>query len=222
MKANKLSAKDVAYDYIKQRIITGEYQPKEKIDDVLIAKELGISKMPIREAIQVLVTQNFLKSTPKIGTTVTEINIEDVYRLYEPLALIQGLAAKNACLSIKKENIEDLEEINNAIKLAAEKNDFLSIMKLDKEFHNYIVDLADNPYIKNFSDDLLMQVQRIDFLILNSTISFPNSYEYHLEIIQAFRDKDDIKAGKLTEENWLNTIPDVNVKSLSRLVHALK
>ncbi|MEG0284251.1 MAG: GntR family transcriptional regulator [Erysipelotrichales bacterium] len=218
----KKSAKDLAYDYIRERVISGEYKPKQKIDDVQIAKELGISKMPIREAIQFLVSKNFLVSTPKAGTTVTEINIDDIYNLYEPLALIQGLASRIACLSIKEDNIKDLEEINEKMRIAIEGNNFLEMMNVDKEFHNYIIDLTGNPYIKNFSDDLLMQVQRIEVLIFNSDMSYPKSHLKHAQIIDAFRDRDDELAGRITEDHWLNTIPEINVKSLTRLVHALK
>ncbi|MDF9867771.1 DNA-binding GntR family transcriptional regulator [Bacilli bacterium PM5-3] len=218
----KKSAKDLAYDYIKERIISGEYAPKEKIDDVRIAKELNISKTPIREAIQVLVSQNFLNSTPKIGTTVTEIDIKDIYQLYEPLATIQGLAARIACLSIKKENIEYLVDINERIANAIRRDDFLSAMELDKEFHNYILKIADNPYITSFSNDLIMQVQRIEFMFLTTITSFSKSIDEHNDLIKALQNKDEEQAEKMMENNWLTTIPDVNIKSLSRLMNSLK
>lgn len=222
MSLNKKSAKELAYEYIKERIISGEYAPKEKIDDVKIAKELNISKMPIREAIQVLVAQNFLHSTPKLGTTVTEIDIKDIYQLYEPLATIQGLAAKIACLSIRQENIKDLIEINQKMEQAVEDDDFLKAMRLDKEFHNYILQIADNPYIMSFSNDLIMQVQRIEYMFLTTLTSFSNSTEEHNKIIEALKNKDENMAGKVMENNWLTTIPDINIKSLSRLVNSLK
>ena len=135
----KKSAKEVAYEYIKARIISGEYAPNEKIDDVAISTELNISKMPIREAIQILVSQNFLKTAPKIGTIVNEITIHDMYQIYEPLANIQGLAARIACISIKDKDIIELININNKLKKAFLDDDFDKAMKYDKEFHNYIL-----------------------------------------------------------------------------------
>ncbi|MDL2211514.1 GntR family transcriptional regulator [Erysipelotrichaceae bacterium OttesenSCG-928-M19] len=222
MSIQKKTAKEQAYEYIKERIISGEYAPKDKIDDIKIAKELGISKMPIREAIQILVSQNFLISTPKIGTTVTEIDIKDIYQLYEPLATIQGLAAKIACLSIRNEDVKDLIEINNKMIKAIEDDDFLMAMKYDKEFHNHILKIADNPYILSFSNDLMMQVQRIEYMFLTTNTSFSKSYDEHDKIIEAFKNKDENAVGKLMENNWLTTIPDVNIKSLSRLVNSLK
>ena len=222
MSQAKKSAKDLAYEYIRERIISGEYAPKEKIDDVKIAKELNISKMPIREAIQVLVAQNFLNSTPKLGTTVTEIDIKDIYQLYEPLATIQGLAARIACLSIRKENIDALLEINGRMAQAIAKDDFLTAMKIDKEFHNCVLEIAGNPYITSFSNDLIMQVQRIEYMFLTTTTSFAVSVEEHNNLIDALKAKDEAKAGQLMENNWLTTIPDVNIKSLSRLINSLK
>ena len=218
----KKSAKELAYEYIRERIISGEYAPKEKIDDIKIAKDLNISKMPIREAIQVLVAQNFLNSTPKLGTTVTEIDIKDIYQLYEPLATIQGLAARIACLSIRHDQIDELQEINDRMAVAIKKDDFLEAMKIDKEFHNCILSIAGNPYITSFSNDLIMQVQRIEYMFLTTTTSFAVSVGEHQEIIDALKQKDEQQAGLLMENNWLTTIPDVNIKSLSRLMNSLK
>lgn len=222
MKPKKQNAKDLAYEYISSRIINGEYSANEKIDDSIIAKELNISKTPIRDAIQLLVSQNFLKSSSKVGTIVTEVNIDNIHQLYEPLAKLQGIAAKSACLAAKKSDIDNLKEINMQLSQAIKDKDNFKIMSLDKEFHNYIMVLANNPYILRFSDELLMQIQRIEYLFLDNIISIPNSVNEHEELIKAFRKKDDNLAEQLMEYNWLNTIPDVNIKTLSRLINALK
>lgn len=222
MRAKKQNSKDLAYEYIRSRIINGEYAANEKIDDALIAEELNISKTPIRDAIQILVSQNFLKSSSKVGTTVTEVNIDNIYQLYEPLAKLQGIAAKSACLAAKKSDIEHLKDINNKLGEAIEQKDNIRIMSLDKEFHGYILQLANNPFITRFSDELLMQIQRIEYLFLDNIISIPNSVKEHEDLIKAFKKKDDALCEKLMEDNWLNTIPDMNIKTLSRLISALK
>lgn len=218
----KKSAKEVAYEYIKERIINGEYAPNDKIDDVAIASKLEISKMPIREAIQILVSQNFLKTAPKIGTIVKEITIEDMYQIYEPLANIQGLAARIACISIKDKDIIELVNINNKLKNAFLSDDFTKAMRYDKEFHNYILRVADNPYIINFCEELYTHVQRIEYKYLTTITSFSKTPEQHSKIIEAFKNKDEELAQKLMEDNWLTTIPDLNIRSLSKLVNTLK
>lgn len=218
----KKSAKEVAYEYIKARIISGEYAPNEKIDDVAISTELNISKMPIREAIQILVSQNFLKTAPKIGTIVNEITIHDMYQIYEPLANIQGLAARIACISIKDKDIIELININNKLKKAFLDDDFDKAMKYDKEFHNYILKIADNPYIINFCEELYTHVQRIEYKYLTTITSFSKTVKQHADIIDAFKNRDEELAQRLMEDNWLTTIPDLNIRSLSKLINKLK
>ncbi len=216
------SAKEIAYEYIKDRIIRGEYAPNEKIDDIAISKELNISKMPIREAIQILVSQNFLKTAPKLGTIVTEITIKDIYQIYEPLANIQGLAARMACMLIKDKDIIELININNKLKNAVDDDDFIKAMKYDKDFHNYILKIVDNPYINNFCDELFTHVQRIEYMCQTTVTSFSTTHLEHSKIVDAFKNRDEELAYKLMEDNWLTTIPDINIRSLSKLVNSLK
>lgn len=216
------SAKEIAYEYIKDRIIRGEYASNEKIDDLAIAEELKISKMPIREAIQILVSQNFLKTAPKIGTIVTEVTIKDIYQIYEPLANIQALAARIACTIIKDKDIIELININNKLKNAVEDDDFIKAMKYDKDFHNYILKIVNNPYIINFCDELFTHVQRIEYMYLTTITSFSKTPLEHAKLIDAFKNCDEELAYKLMEDNWLTTIPNINIRSLSKLVNSLK
>lgn len=222
MSINKKRAKDIAYEYIRDRIISGEYLPNEKIDDVKIANELNMSKTPIREAIQVLVSQNFLTSTPKLGTNVTSIKIKDISLIYEPLANIQALAARIACSRINKEDIKQLRDMNKEIADAIKNDNFLLAMKLDKNFHNYILDIADNPYLKNFSDELIMQIQRLEYLLLTTFTSFEKTVNEHELLIDALEEKNEKQAIICMENNWLTTIPNINIRALSKLINSLK
>lgn len=222
MLLHKKTAKEIAYDYIKDRIISGEYKPNYKIDDIKIATELGVSKMPIREAIQVLVSQNFLTSTPKVGTTVTELKIKDIYQIYEPLAVIQGLAARNACLLVNQRDIKVLKQINEELAQAIKDDNYAKAMNLDKEFHEYFLVIANNPYITNFCNELLMQIQRLESIFLSTFTSFQNSVAEHNLIIEALENRDEEKASKNMENNWLTSIPNINIRSLSRLVNAIE
>lgn len=77
------SLKDVAVDYLTQKIMTGEYKPNEKINEVQISKELGISRAPIREGIKELSSQGLVNQIPRKGTYVVELTEKDVKEIYE-------------------------------------------------------------------------------------------------------------------------------------------
>ncbi|MEG0686103.1 MAG: GntR family transcriptional regulator, partial [Erysipelotrichales bacterium] len=210
----KKSAKQIAYDYISDKIIKGEYKANQKINDLEISKELGISKTPIREAIQLLEMENFLITMPKVGTIVTEIKIDDIFQLFEPLALIQGHACRSVCLIAKEEDIEKLYDLSYKILDAVENNDYNRIIELDEEFHDFILDLGNNPYIKKISNELLMQIKRIEYLFLDSTLINAKTYEIHLDITKAIEKKDQDLAEALMKENWLNSISGIDVSLL--------
>lgn len=218
----KKKSKDLAYEYISTRIISGEYAANEKIDDIQIAMQLGISKTPIRDAIQLLVAQNFLKSSSKVGTTVIEFNIDSVHQIYEPLAKINGIAAKNACLLAKKNDIENLKYIVTDIRSALEHKDTKQLIILDKQFHDYILKIADNPYIIRFNNELAMQARRIEYVFKDSIIPLSDKIEHYNNILKAFRRKDSCLCESTVEEKILNTIPDLNFAMLAKLSAAIK
>src|SRR6056297_337876 len=77
------SLKDVAVNYLTEKILTGEYKPNEKINEVQVANELGISRAPIREGIKELSSQGLVKQIPRKGTYVVELTEKDIKEIYQ-------------------------------------------------------------------------------------------------------------------------------------------
>jgi DNA-binding GntR family transcriptional regulator len=90
------SAKESAFNQLQQWIIDGTLLPGEKLNDNEIAKALGISRTPVRESLQLLEVQGFVKMYPGKATQVTEVEKESINDLLPPLAVLQALAAELA------------------------------------------------------------------------------------------------------------------------------
>ncbi|MBU8880947.1 GntR family transcriptional regulator [Bacillus sp. FJAT-29790] len=200
----RMSAKKRAFSQILEWIIDGTLHPKEKLNDADLAQALGVSRTPIREALQLLNFQGFVEMYPGVGTQVTSIKKEDISKILPPLGALQALAAELATPIISQETIDSLRELNSKFAQAIKNGDSYLSLKLDEEFHQNIVDIIQNPYIANTVSTLQSHVRRLNFH--NSIIMTPDSIEEHEAILQAFEEKNKEKAASISRTNWLRAI----------------
>jgi DNA-binding GntR family transcriptional regulator len=203
---NRVSAKKRAFSQIQEWIIDGTLQPKEKLNDAELAQALGVSRTPIREALQLLNVQGLVEMFPGVGTQVTSVNKEDITKILPPLGALEALAAELATPLITQDTINALREINNKFAHAIKKGDFYSALKQDEQFHNIIVENAQNPYLANSVSNLQAHVLRLYFH--QSIILTDTSIDEHESILKAFENRNKEMAAKIARTNWLRAIDE--------------
>jgi len=202
----RVSAKKRAFAQIQEWIIDGTLQPKEKLNDAELAQALGVSRTPIREALQLLNVQGLVEMFPGVGTQVTSVNKEDITKILPPLGALEALAAELATPLITQATIDTLREINTAFARAIQKGDFYSALKQDEQFHNIIVENAQNSYLANSVSNLQAHVLRLYFH--QSIILTDASIEEHESMLKAFENRDKETAAKIARTNWLRAIDE--------------
>lgn len=185
------SLKDVAVDYLTQKIMTGEYKPNEKINEVQISKELGISRAPIREGIKELSSQGLVKQIPRKGTYVVELTEKDVKEIYEIRISIENSIIEKV-ITENKLRTKDFDCLNQKIKLmekiASSEADFntkkIKINREDIKFHKYIWEKADSPRRLEILFDLHRQLQMAMLFDTEMTGDLKNTAETHHAIVK--------------------------------------
>ncbi|GLB59604.1 GntR family transcriptional regulator [Cytobacillus sp. NCCP-133] len=202
----RISAKERAFSQIQEWIIDGTLQPQEKLTDADLAKALGVSRTPIREALQLLNVHGFVEMFPGVGTQVTEVKPEDISKILPPLGVLQALAAELAAPDINQQSIDLLREVNKKFAKALKAGDTFTALKQDEKFHNIIIDLAQNSYISNTVSMLQAHVMRLYY---NKTIILKErSINEHEEMLKAFEQRNKEKAGQIARTNWLRAIDE--------------
>ncbi|WBX80928.1 GntR family transcriptional regulator [Virgibacillus salarius] len=200
------SAKESAFNQIQQWIIDGTLQPGEKLNDSELAKALGVSRTPVRESLQLLEVQGFVKMFHGKATQVTEVEKESMNDLLPPLAVLQALSAELAIDNLTDDITAVLEEINDRFTKAIRSENYYAALKIDEEFHQVIVDAANNPYIHNIIANLQAHVRRLFFH--NSIILTEQSIEEHSQIINLMKEGNNEALAPIMKENWLRTIQE--------------
>ena len=198
----KTSAKERAYDVLRRWIITGQLGPGEKISDKDIAAFLGLSRTPVREAIQVLQSQKLVEAVPGKATVVTDAALETCEEVYLPMTQLQKLAAQSCTDRIDYTALEELSDLNRVFyNRALENADPMDVLEADRAFHSKILDLAGNDYVKDFCDTLWIHSERMEYMHFQD-LPTEQSVNEHRKIIDALEEGDEALAGRRMEEHW--------------------
>ena len=200
----KLSAKDRAYNQIQEWIVDGTLVPNEKINDAQLANALGISRTPVREALQLLALQGLVAMKPGVSTYVTELEDGAMGKILPPLSVLQALAAQTAADMADENDIKELQSYNKVFEKAIKNKDYFAALKQDEHFHGKIVKICDNAYHESSINVLQAHVRRLFFK--NEIILSEESVLEHKQIIEAIKNKDAKKAGDIAKSNWERSV----------------
>ena len=203
---HRQSVKDAVYETVCEWIITGTLKPGEKILDTELAEYFGVSRTPVREALQILEKQKLVRMIPGKTTIVTDIDLEDIEKCYRPLAEVQAIAASMAAEKITKEELVKLENEVIAFSEASKNDDALQAINHDSRFHEIIIDASDNEYISDFSHMLILHIQRIKYHYFHLSGYRELSAGEHKEILEAIKNKDSSLSHDLMRTHWLNSM----------------
>ena len=132
---NHPSLKDAAAAYLREQILTGELTPGTKIDQDEISEALGMSRLPVREALIELAQESLVDAVPRRGAFVARLERADIIDHYRIFGLISGLAGSRAATSLTDEQLVHLRRIHESFVAAADPEDQAH---WNHEFHKII------------------------------------------------------------------------------------
>ncbi len=137
---NLKSLRDVAYEAIKEAILSNNIKAGEKLTESSISSQLGISRGPIREALRQLERDGLVQSQPYRGTVVAEFSTEEADKVYIPIRqLVEEYACQRAAELFTEEDYQFLNECICKMDAACAQRDLEAASREDAAFHRYIV-----------------------------------------------------------------------------------
>lgn len=136
---------DQAYEVLKERILTSQYGPGQRLSVPALAAELGLSRSPVREAVQRIVQDGLGTEQPHHGAVVARADLPALVDLYEVRAVLEGLSTRRATTSGDPDLVTDLESAHSRHQAAFEQGATAGIIRADVAFHERILKAAANP-----------------------------------------------------------------------------
>ena len=194
---------------LKTAIMKGFLEPGTKLLESKIAEEMHVSRTPVREAMQKLAAEGFVKTTPNQTMVVTEVSLEDVKEVLQIRGVLEGLAASIAAKKINRQEIVELENIVAQMSLHVTKENLSSYCKVDDEFHDLILNICGNKWIIQIRDNLGSFIYRFRIKSLSVPGRLKCSLEEHRKIMESLKKYDSAEADKLSQIHMENTIINI-------------
>ncbi len=142
--SGRASLSRVVGERIRGRILDGSLKPGERLVEDRLSAELGVSRVPVREALRSLSAEGLVTLLPRRGATVVEVTPEDVAELVEVRALLEGLNARLAAQRHDPQIVAQLEDTLQRGNRAAQAGTPEELARLNAEFHERLSEASRN------------------------------------------------------------------------------
>lgn len=185
----KLTYSEQVAEYVKQSILNGELSPGDQIKEVLLTEQLGISRAPIREALQLLMREGLIQSEPQKAKYVTALTAKQIEDSYFTGGVLEAAAVTQALPLYTEEDITHLEQVVEGMRKVAESGESPdSLTQLDNTFHNILFSRVDNELLIDLCRRSCQGISKFLLYKYWITLYTPQQvYERHLEILEALK-----------------------------------
>jgi len=185
------SAKDVA-DVLRKRILSGHYREDRFIRQELIASELGVSRIPVREALAQLESEGLVVREKYRGAMVPKLSSEEIEEIFELRAILEPYLLRHAIPKITKSQIQELRDI---IKRARGMKDIADWAGVNVDFHRTLYRAANKPVASQILENLLIRADRyLKLQTFSTAASFIQSDQEHDQLLDLIEQGDEAGA----------------------------
>ena len=139
---------------LRDKILNEEYEKGQKLNEVVLSKELNISRTPIREALKQLELEGLVKSIPNKGVYVLGFSSRDIDDMLEIRVVLESLSVQLAIDRVTQEELDRIKEIYDLLEFYAEKNDQERFTEVNIDFHEAIYRATHSQYFEQLLSDI--------------------------------------------------------------------
>lgn len=181
----ELSQGQEAYRRILEEVRVGHLLPGDRLMEVELAKRLGISRTPIREAIRQLESDGVVAHVPRVGASIRRLDHAEISELYDMRAVLEGTAARFAARAASEVELAELADIHAAM-AAGEGDPYL----LNRQFHAALLDAARNRFLMKAVASIHTTLLILGPSTLHEDERADNALREHAAILAALQARD--------------------------------
>ena len=207
--------REAVCETLRDAIRKGILEPGERLMEVQLADELGISRTPVREAIRKLEQEGYVIMMPRRGTYVSDISTNDVKEIFEIRSALESLAAGLAARRIEPDELETLQNLLMEIEGYIAKNDIEKIVETDIKFHGLLYKVSRNERLVNIISNLKEQLARFRTLSMSYPGRLQETLEEHSEMVEAIANGD-VSAARDAAEHHMERAEKTLLKAMRK------
>jgi DNA-binding GntR family transcriptional regulator len=188
---NSISVRERAYEFLKSSVLSGHFNPGERLTEEYLAKKLGVSRTPVREALHKLESEGLIKPLETRGFIVSRDSKDEVEELFELRAILEGYALRIISERISEEDLKQLEGLIAGAEDALRRKRIEEVFKWNTRFHDTLHGIVVD---KKRLHRLLVNIRKYVLRYRRDTLQYPDggkrAVDGHRKILLTLRLKD--------------------------------
>lgn len=198
--SSDLSLTDQAYAQLEEMITTLKLAPGTVLSEQALAKDLGIGRTPVREALQRLGRDGLVTVLPRRGILVSEVNLRSQLRLLETRRVLENLVARTAAERASDAEIATFAEVAASMRQAAREADDIAFMRLDRSFNDLVAKAARNEFTTRALGSLSGLSRRFWYQHYKEAADLPLCANLHAAVCEAIAKRDPATAAETSDK----------------------
>ena len=186
--------------HLEEQIIAGRLKPRQRLVEEEIAREMSVSRSPIREALRALEREGLVTLTPGRGACVADLTLEEVDDVYAVRARLGGLLFSLAARSIPDAAVDRLDQVVAEMERVIADSDIQRYFLLDLDFEEQVIEACPNGKLVAVWRNLGRPILRFRYFSLYPPGRLSTSLQYHRDLVVAFRRRDGATADRLVQQ----------------------
>ena len=188
-----------AYSLILTAIESGTYRPGDRLVESELAERFGVSRTPVREALQRLASEGLVVVLPRRGILVSEINISRHLQLLEIRRVLERFVAQTAARRASAAERAEFRQLAEAFGRSADEDDPVTFMRLDRRFNRLSVEASHNDYAANAMRQIQGLSRRFWYRHYENVLDLPRCARLHQAVAVAIADAEPETAGAASD-----------------------
>ena len=193
---------DYVYQELRHKIITKQMKPGQRLPEVNIAVQMGVSRTPVREALRRLASEGLVLIIPNSGARLVSPSRKEVENAYLVREQLECLAVRLAVKNVAEKHLRRLEEAILSEEQAFKEKNLEQYLEINEAFHRIIADASGNRILGDYIDNILARTNVfIVFYDPFYDIDTNPSIEEHRNILKALQERDEERVVALMQEH---------------------
>ncbi|UCH20296.1 MAG: GntR family transcriptional regulator [Deltaproteobacteria bacterium] len=175
---------------LENMILTGVFQPRERLVELNLANELEVSRFWVRDAFKILETKGLIKVVPYKGAMVCDLDEQEIEDIFEVRTELDALATRKAAENVQKSDINFLKRMAQKFEESVRSGDFGEMISANENFHDYIYELAQNQTLIEMIRQLKARGHILRYHAWASPDIMQRIWKDHKQLIKGLENKD--------------------------------
>lgn len=197
---------ETVIDRLRDMIVQGELAPETKLNERVLAEQLGISRTPLREAFKYLASEGLVELLPNRGAAVAPLKPEKVKEIFVVLGALEALAGELVCRNASDADIAEIRALHYQMVAHYARGELAQYFRCNQQIHMRIVECAGNATLAQVYRGLNAHAKRARYMANLSHERWDKAVKEHEEIIEALGRRDSARLQTMLRDHLANKL----------------